>query len=85
MPNSLNFQEIYSSCDPEIFSFTTTDDLPDGKETIGQERALNALDFGLGLVSTGFNIFVLGAYGTGKLTTVKSFLSRKAMKELPYQ
>jgi lon-related putative ATP-dependent protease len=81
MPNSLNFQEIYSSCDPEIFSFTTTDDLPDGKETIGQERALNALDFGLGLVSTGFNIFVLGAYGTGKLTTVKSFLSRKAMKE----
>lgn len=81
MPNSLNFQEIYSSCDPEIFSFTTTDELPDGKETIGQERALNSLDFGLGLVSTGFNIFVLGAYGTGKLTTVKSFLSRKAMKE----
>ena len=81
MPNSLNFHELYSSCDPEIFSFATTDNLPDGKETIGQERALNALDFGLGLVSTGFNIFVLGAYGTGKLTKVKSFLSRKAMKE----
>ncbi len=81
MPNSLNFHELYSSCDPEIFSFATTDDLPDGKETIGQERALNALDFGLGLVSTGFNIYVLGAYGTGKLTTVKSFLSRKAMNE----
>jgi len=81
MPDSLNFHELYRSCDPEIFSFTTTGDLPEGKETIGQERALHALDFGLDLVSTGFNIFVLGAYGTGKLTTVKSFLSRKAMNE----
>lgn len=81
MHNSLNFQELYSSCDPDIFSFNTTDDLPDDKKTIGQERALYALDFGLSLESTGFNIFVLGAYGTGKLTTIKSFLSRKAKKE----
>jgi lon-related putative ATP-dependent protease len=81
MPDSLKFHELYRFCDPEIFSFATTEDLPEGKETIGQERALHALDFGLDLVSTGFNIFVLGAYGTGKLTTVKSFLSRKAMNE----
>jgi lon-related putative ATP-dependent protease len=81
MPNSLKFHELYSSCDPGIFSFNTTEELPEGKETIGQERAIHALDFGLGLVSTGFNIFVLGAYGTGKLTTVKSFLSRKAANE----
>lgn len=81
MHNSLNFQELYSTCDPDIFSFVTTDDLPDDKKTIGQERALHALDFGLSLESTGFNIFVLGAYGTGKLTTIKSFLSRKAKKE----
>jgi len=81
MPDGLKFHELYSFCDPEMFSFATTDDLPEGKKTIGQERALHALDFGLDLVSTGFNIFVLGAYGTGKLTTVKSFLSRKAMNE----
>lgn len=81
MPNSLTFDKLYRFCDPDMFAFNTTDDLPDVKETIGQERALHALDFGLSLDSTGFNIFILGEHGTGKMTTVKSFLSRKAMTE----
>jgi len=81
MPEKLLFHQLYSLCDPDIFSFDTTNDLPDFKETIGQERALNAIDFGLSLESNGFNIFVLGEHGTGKMTTVKSFLAQKAMKE----
>ena len=81
MPEKLLFHQLYSLCDPAIFSFETTNDLPDFKETIGQERALNAIDFGLSLESNGFNIFVLGEHGTGKMTTVKSFLAQKAMKE----
>ncbi|OGW46888.1 MAG: ATP-dependent protease, partial [Nitrospirae bacterium RBG_13_41_22] len=81
MPNRLSFDELYRFCDPNIFTFNTTDDLPELKETIGQERALHALDFGLSLESTGFNIFILGEHGTGKMTTVRSFLSQKAMKE----
>ncbi len=64
-----------------IFTFNTTNDLRDLKETIGQERALHSLDFGLSLDSTGFNIFILGEHGTGKMTTVRSFLSQKAMNE----
>ncbi|MEW6052437.1 MAG: ATP-binding protein [Nitrospirota bacterium] len=81
MPDKLRADMLYSICDPDIFSFSTTDELPDVKETIGQERALHALDFGLSLESTGFNIFILGEHGTGKMTTVRSFLSEKAMKE----
>ncbi len=81
MPDKLSFDRLYSFCDPAIFAFSTTNDLPDHRETIGQERALHALDFGLSLCSTGFNIFILGEHGTGKLTTVKSFLSEKAMGE----
>jgi len=81
MPEILSANDLYKFCDPGVFSFATTDDLPDFKETIGQERALHALDFGLSLESTGFNIFVLGEHGTGKMTTVKSFLSQKAMAE----
>ena len=81
MPNSLTFDKLYRFCDPDMFTFNTTNDLPDVKETIGQERALHALDFGLSFDSTGFNIFILGEHGTGKMTTVKSFLSRKAMTE----
>jgi lon-related putative ATP-dependent protease len=81
VPNSLTFDKLYRFCAPDIFTFNTTDDLPDIKETIGQERALHSLDFGLSLDSSGFNIFILGEHGTGKMTTVKSFLSRKAMNE----
>jgi lon-related putative ATP-dependent protease len=81
MPEKLDTNELYNFCDPEIFAFNTTDDLPDLKETIGQERALHSLDFGLSLDSTGFNIFILGEHGTGKMTTVKSFLYQKALSE----
>ena len=81
MPEKLHVNELYRFCNPDIFTFHTTNDLPDLKETIGQERALHAIDFGLSLDSTGFNIFILGEHGTGKMTTVRSFLSQKAMGE----
>ncbi|MBE0426608.1 MAG: AAA family ATPase [Nitrospirae bacterium] len=81
MPEKLSFNEMYRLCDPDIFSFNTTEDLPDVRETIGQDRAMHAIDFGLSLNNIGYNIFVLGEYGTGKMTTVKSFLSQKALKE----
>jgi lon-related putative ATP-dependent protease len=81
MADTLRFDQLYRFCDPNFFTFHTTSDLPDFKETIGQERALHALDFGLGLESSGFNIFVLGEHGTGKMTTVRSFLAQKAMGE----
>jgi len=81
MPEILNASDLYKICDPEVFSFATTDEVPDFRETIGQDRALHAIDFGLSLESTGFNIFILGEHGTGKMTTVKSFLSQRAMSQ----
>ena len=42
---------------------------------------MNAIDFGLNLDSKGFNIFVLGENGTGKSTTIKSILNKKAAEE----
>ncbi len=81
MPEKLRHDELYGYCDPAVFTFNTTLDLPDAKETIGQERALQSLDFGLSLESPGFHIFVLGEHGTGKMTTVRAFLSQRAMNE----
>ncbi|GFP33172.1 hypothetical protein HKBW3S42_01493, partial [Candidatus Hakubella thermalkaliphila] len=46
MPEKLSVDELYKCCNPDIFKFKTTDDLPLFEETIGQERALRALDFG---------------------------------------
>jgi lon-related putative ATP-dependent protease len=68
-------------CDPGQFTFESTEDIPPLEETIGQERALRAIDFGLGLESHGFNIYVLGESGTGKLSTVKSLLEKRSKDE----
>ncbi|QSX08165.1 AAA family ATPase [Alkalibacter rhizosphaerae] len=51
---------------------------------IGQERAIRAMDFGLGMEATGYNIFVAGAQGTGKSTYTESAVHKVAeKKEVP--
>lgn len=47
-------------------------------DIVGQDRALKALKFGLEIKEKGFNIFVAGFPGTGKMTAVKSFLDKLA-------
>lgn len=74
-------KELYHCCEPSEFSFKTTDEIAPLKETIGQARALSALDFGLGIESHGFNIYILGESGTGKMTTIKTILQEKAKDE----
>ncbi len=78
---SLTVDELYRRCDTKLFSFRTTDELPPFEGTIGQDRALSAIDFGLSLESKGFNIYVLGESGTGKSSTIRTLLSRKAEGE----
>ncbi|MGI9465315.1 MAG: AAA family ATPase, partial [Aestuariivirgaceae bacterium] len=58
--------------------FKTTKDLKPVKGLIGQDRALDALEFGTGLDASGYNIFVLGAPGSGRHNAVRRFLKEKA-------
>jgi len=81
MPRTLGVDELYKCCDLKIFDFRTTKEISALDGTIGQERALRAIDFGLNLESAGFNIFLLGENGTGKMTSIKSILKEKASKE----
>ena len=74
----LHPEQLRSYCNPESFRFQTTDDLPDLGEMVGQERALAALDFGVGMPNSGYNLYVLGPAGSGKYTTVSRFLKEKA-------
>ncbi len=72
----------FLACDPESFEFQTTDDLENLAETIGQERAVEALRFGVEIDQQGYNMFVLGPSGVGKQSTVMGFLRRR-LKEQP--
>lgn len=49
--------------------------------TVAQKRALSALELGLGIKQRGYNIFVVGASGTGRTSTVEKLLTDKAAKE----
>ena len=81
MLKKININKLYLSCKASELPFKTTDDISFLEETIGQKRALSALDFGLGINSHGFNIYILGESGTGKLTTIRSILEEKSRKE----
>jgi len=81
MHGKLSADELYKCCDLDILKFKTTDDLPLLEGTIGQERALKALDFGVSLENSGFNIFILGENGTGKMSTIRAILSKQSVNE----
>jgi predicted ATP-dependent protease len=46
------------------------------EDFIGQDRAIRAIEFGLGVDKPGFNIFVTGLTGTGKTSIIKAFLKK---------
>ncbi len=62
-------------------SFETTDELHSLDTIIGQPRAQRALELGLGIRDNGYNIFVSGFNGSGKMAMVKDVLTRKASQE----
>lgn len=55
-------------CDPAVFSFETTAELPAEEIMVGQARAVRALDFGLTVPQVGYNVFVTGPVGSGRTT-----------------
>lgn len=81
MSQSLSPEALYRACDPEQFEFETTASLPDLEMIIGQERAVDAVRFAIGIRHTGYNLFALGPYGTGKHTAVMQFVAQQASTE----
>ena len=73
---------LYHACDMSTLSFNTTDELEEFKQVIGQDRAIGALNFGVGIDHDGYNLFVSGSTGLGKHTVVNDLLKIKAV-DLP--
>jgi len=79
--NELPIESLRKTCDPNVMRCKTTQELAPLREIIGQERAVRALKFGLGIRDQGFNIYVAGYPGTGRKTAVKNFLEETASGE----
>jgi lon-related putative ATP-dependent protease len=63
--------------------FETTAELADVEGPLGQERAVEALEFGTGLRAPGYHIFALGPAGVGKRTLTARVLARRAAEDPP--
>ena len=79
MVNELPPEKLRRTCDPNVLQCKSTKEIAPLREIIGQERAVRALKFGLGIKDKGFNIYVAGYPGSGRTTAVKNFLEEIAM------
>ena len=78
--SALSYQQLYSTCDLDFLSFETTRDLEDLNQPLGQEQAINAINFGISVDSYGYNLFCIGPEGTGKASLVRQILGKAAKK-----
>lgn len=64
----LQAKDARNICPLKILPFQTTAELEPLEDIIGQERAVNSMEYGLKIQKEGYNIFVVGTPGTGKNT-----------------
>ncbi len=75
----LPVEKLYQRCDLSQLAFELTTELEDNHEHLGQDRAMDALHFGIGMKHDGYNLYVLGSTGLGKNTAVKKILEKEAL------
>ncbi|MEA3467235.1 MAG: AAA family ATPase [Thermodesulfobacteriota bacterium] len=74
-------QEACPRCNADELPFDTTAKVEELNRYIGQDRALEAVEFGISMRHRGFNLFVIGPEGSGRHSVVQSFINRQAQGE----
>ncbi|NLZ32722.1 MAG: AAA family ATPase [Firmicutes bacterium] len=79
--HKLSTAELTYRCDPRKLPFQTTAEVPPLEGMIGQERAIKAMEFGLRIKRTGYNIFITGYTGTGRSSYALTAVQQIAAQE----
>ncbi len=75
-------ESLRAVCDPDQLGFETTLDLTPLKEkVVAQDRAVHALEFGLGVKDLEYNVYVAGPPRSGKTETIMAYVAELAAKE----
>lgn len=78
----LSSDQLRRPCSPAEIPFETTDQSTEGDGVvIGQERAVQALRFGIGIRRRGYNLFAVGPAGVGKQTLLRQLLGQHAAQQ----
>lgn len=80
LPKPLRNTQVFSQCDTSQFNFRSTKEVSQSHDFIAQERAVRAINMGLGIRKPGYNIYVAGYQGTGKTSVIRTFLEKWSSK-----
>ncbi|MCE5243674.1 MAG: ATP-binding protein [Syntrophobacteraceae bacterium] len=85
MPNQvpeLKSTELRARIAPELLPFENTGSLEEQQErVVGQDRAIDAIKFGMGMKESGYNIFIAGPAKAGLTYIAKTYIERQAKEE----
>ncbi len=74
--------ELRAHFEDDLLSFETTAALEgEADKVVGQERAIDAIKFGMGMKTSGYNIFIAGPAKAGLTYTARSYIEEQAAKE----
>jgi lon-related putative ATP-dependent protease len=59
-------KQLYCHCPADWLPFGRSDELSEEAESFGQDRALQAIEFAVGMPHDGYNLYVAGSTGLGK-------------------
>jgi len=80
-PTPLLANQVSTRIDPQQLAFKSSSELQSFKGVLGQERAENAIRFGVGMDRPGYNIFAMGDNGTGRSSYIREYLKDQAAKQ----
>src|SRR5439155_1444418 len=72
---------LYRHCDPAELPFELCSELEEAPGLIGQDSAVEALNFAVRIQAKGYNVYALGASGTGRHGMVEDLLRQRAATE----
>ena len=75
-------RELRAHFEDDLPAFDTTASLEDvADRVVGQERAIDAIQFGMGMKESGYNIFIAGPSKAGLTYTARTFIEDQARQE----
>ena len=77
----LKHKELTNKCSIKLFEFRDTSKINAEEGIIGQQRASDAMEFGLSIRAKGYNIYMCGPTGTGKTTYARNCAVKVAQNE----
>ncbi|AXR06426.1 ATP-binding protein [Salinimonas sediminis] len=79
-PSALDAEQLAPRLNRRLIAQALKDDACLNATFIGQERAREALTFGLAIKAKGYNLYVMGEPATGRFTLVRDYLEREAAR-----